>query len=81
MPTFVAASRCECQAALIATLDENRHVRDGKARLHGATERAPAHIMNAPNDNERFDVGWLCPFCNRNTLRAFDAGSLVALQQ
>lgn len=67
-------SRCECQATLSATLDEKRHVLHGEARLRGVTERAVAHSIGA--DGERFDVAWLCPFCNRNTLRSFHVGAL-----
>jgi hypothetical protein len=85
MSGFVISSRCECQANLTATLDEHRHVLSGWAARRGAAdrlgsasagarERAPAHSINAQLD--RFDVGWLCPFCGRNTLRTFYAGAL-----
>jgi hypothetical protein len=79
MSGFVISSRCECQANLTATLDEHRHVVSGWATPRGAAsagerERAPAHSINAQLD--RFDVGWLCPFCGRNTLRTFYAGAL-----
>jgi hypothetical protein len=69
-----ATSRCECQAILTARLDDQRHVLEGAARRHGDTQVAPAHSMHAEGD--RFDIGWLCPFCGRNTLRTFDAGAL-----
>lgn len=72
--SFRASSRCECQARLSATLDDKRHVLQGEARRGDAVELAPAHSIGA--DAERFDVGWLCPFCNRNVLRTFDAGAL-----
>lgn len=72
------SSRCECQATLSATLDAKRHVVAASAKLRGVTERAVAHSINA--ENERFDVGWLCPFCNRNTLRTFHVGALRAVQ-
>jgi hypothetical protein len=68
------STRCECQATLSATLDEKRHVVSGWAARNGDKERAPAHSINA--DQDRFDVAWLCPFCNRNTLRSFFAGAL-----
>lgn len=74
MSQSVITSRCECQATLSATLDEKRHVTSGHATLRGVEERAPAHSIGA--DADRFDVGWLCPFCNRNTLRTFHVGSL-----
>ncbi len=76
MRRFTISSRCECQARLGAFLDEKRLVMGGAATRHGVTERAPAHSIGAAS--ERFEVGWLCPFCGRNTVRSFDAGSLVA---
>jgi hypothetical protein len=77
MNRFQATSRCECQALLTAVLDEKRHVLEGTATHLGAREKAPAHSMGA--SLEHFDVGWLCPFCGRNTLRTFYAGALRAL--
>jgi hypothetical protein len=75
-PAFVAHSRCECQASLRAELDGSRHVVQGTAFLRGQRELAPAHAIGAEAD--RFDIGWLCPFCTRNVLRSFSAGSLQA---
>jgi hypothetical protein len=74
MNRFQATSRCECQALLTAILDEKRHVVEGSASHLGVKERAPAHSMHA--ELEHFDLGWLCPFCGRNTLRTFYAGAL-----
>ena len=74
MSRFLISSRCECQASLSATLDEHRHVLSGWATRRSSKELAPAHSINAHLD--RFDVGWLCPFCGRNTLRTFYAGAL-----
>jgi hypothetical protein len=74
MNRFQATSRCECQATLTAILDEKRHVLEGSASYFGSKETAPAHSINAEHD--RFDVGWLCPFCGRNTMRTFYAGAL-----
>jgi hypothetical protein len=74
MNRFQATSRCECQATLTAILDEKRHVLGGSASYLGSKESAPAHSINAELD--RFDVGWLCPFCGRNTMRTFYAGAL-----
>jgi hypothetical protein len=68
------SSPCECQATLSATLDEKHHVIQGQARLRGVKERAPAHSIGA--NGERFDVAWLCPFCNRNTLRTFHVAAV-----
>jgi len=74
MSRFQATSRCECQALLTAILDEQRHVLEGSAAYLGAEARAPAHSIHA--EREHFDIGWLCPFCGRNTLRTFYAGAL-----
>lgn len=71
---FVATSRCECQATLSAELSPDHFVVTGSATRRGVRERAPAHAIGVPS--ERFDVGWLCPFCGRNTMRSFYAGAL-----
>ena len=76
MNRFQATSRCECQARLTAILDEKRHVLEGYASHLGGREGAPAHSIHA--ELERFDIGWLCPFCGRNTMRTFYAGALRA---
>lgn len=70
-------SVCECQAALGAELTERRLVARGWAKNHrsGKVETAPAHSIHA--EHTKFQVGWQCPFCTRNVLRSFDAGSLV----
>ena len=77
MPRFAAESRCECQANLSAILDEKHHVIEGAARRRGDSETAPAHAINP--SAERFDIGWLCPFCGRNTLRSFHRDALRPL--
>ncbi|AUX43302.1 uncharacterized protein SOCE26_047470 [Sorangium cellulosum] len=83
MSRFLISTRCECQAALSATLDEHRHVTAGwaargrSATAEGGKELAPAHSINAHLD--RFDVAWLCPYCGRNTLRTFYAGAMRPL--
>lgn len=74
MSQFSISTRCECQATLSAALDEKRHVLTGFATRRGTKERATAHSIGA--EQERFDVAWLCPFCNRNTLRTFHVGAL-----
>jgi hypothetical protein len=74
MNRLQATSRCECEALLVAILDDKRHVLEGSASHLGATEKAPAHSIHA--EEEHFDIGWLCPFCGRNTLRTFYAGAL-----
>jgi hypothetical protein len=69
-------SRCECQSTLVATLDERRFVVDAYAvDRHGNRESAPAHSIHA--ERPRFDVGWLCNFCGRNTLRSFVMDALA----
>jgi hypothetical protein len=79
MNRLQATSRCECQAILTAVLDERRQVSAGKATRLGATATAPAHTIGAEREN--FDIGWLCPFCGRNTLRSFHAGALRVLPE
>jgi hypothetical protein len=79
MRRFTISSRCECQARLGAHLDEKRLVLRGTATRRGVTERAPAHTIGA--GSERFEIGWLCPFCGRNTLRSVDAGSLMPVPE
>jgi len=73
-PTFVASSRCECQATLSAQLTEQRFVVSGSALLLGRRENAPAHSIHPERDV--FDIGWLCSFCGRNVLRTFAASAL-----
>jgi hypothetical protein len=73
--TATILTACECQARLGAELDEHKQVLSGWAKDIRRRERrlAPAHSIHP--ERERFDVGWLCAFCNRNTLRSFDASS------
>jgi hypothetical protein len=68
---------CECQARLLADLDEQRRVVRGFARdPNGQNELvAPANSMQ--DAGTRFEVGWACPFCTRNVLRSFDASALA----
>lgn len=73
-PALVANSRCECQASLTALLSEKRFVIAGSAFRGGRRENAPAHAISP--EREVFDVGWLCPFCGRNTMRTFAASAL-----
>lgn len=70
-------SRCECQALLSASLNQQRHVLSGWATdpRRRRQESCPAHSIGA--DQDRFEVAWLCPFCGRNTLRVFYAGALT----
>ncbi|MCK6588959.1 MAG: hypothetical protein HUU21_34405 [Polyangiaceae bacterium] len=75
---YIVSTRCECQAFLSAELDEHRHPLSGWAYRGGIKEPAPAHSINASHD--RFDIGWLCNFCGRNTLRSFYAGALKPLK-
>jgi hypothetical protein len=71
--SFSVRSRCECQATLMADLDDKHYVLAGSARRGATTERAPAHSIGA--SGQRFDLGWACPFCGRNVLRTFEASS------
>ncbi len=72
-------SRCECESQLEAILDEHRYVLAGFAiGPDRVRERAPAHSIDAKHT--RFDVGWLCPYCGRNTLRSFAADALTWIE-
>ncbi|MCS6901265.1 MAG: hypothetical protein RMJ98_16940 [Myxococcales bacterium] len=76
MKISFARSRCECQARLVAKLDEQRHVLQAYAiDASGHQEPAPAHSIGAHRD--RFDIGWLCSICGRNVLRSFNADALL----
>lgn len=73
----IIQSRCECQSTLYAALNEDRHVITGWARepRRGRQVTCPAHSIGA--ERPQFEVAWLCPYCNRNTLRVFYAGALT----
>jgi len=76
MKSATVQSKCECQAKLVAELDEERRVLRGTARDSRGRERlAPATAMQSKNG--RFDVGFFCPFCTRNVLRSFEAEGLA----
>ena len=70
-------SRCECQATLSASLNQQRLVLSGWATepRRRRQESCPAHSIDAEKDV--FQVGGLCPFCGRNTMRVFYAGALA----
>jgi hypothetical protein len=70
MNPTVFRSRCECQASLTAEVAADGLVLSGQAALRGKSELAPATRTRL--DGVRFDIGWQCPFCGRNTLRTFD---------
>jgi hypothetical protein len=71
-------SRCECQAQLVAELDEARSVVRGFV-----SDRARKREISAPAnatkkiDDKQVDVGWSCPMCTRNTLRTFNVEALA----
>jgi hypothetical protein len=70
-------SRCECQAHLVAELDEQRSVVRGFVldRPRGREVAAPANATRLVGDKQ-VDVGWSCPMCTRNTMRSFNIDSL-----
>ena len=76
MKSATIHSVCECQARLGAELDERRQVITGWAVDRGqrVKHHAPAHGIG---HGARFQVGWACPCCGRNTLRSFDVGALA----
>jgi hypothetical protein len=70
-------SRCECQAQLVAELDEARSVVRGfvNDRSRGREISAPANVTKTI-DQKQVDIGWSCPICTRNTLRTFNVEAL-----
>lgn len=77
MSRYHVSTRCECQALLSAELNDKHQPIAAWAARGGARESAPAHSIHSELD--RFDIGWLCNFCGRNTLRSFYAGALRKL--
>ena len=71
-------SRCECQAHLVAELDEAHSVVRGFASdyARGREISAPANLTKKM-DATTVDVGWSCPICTRNTLRTFNVETLA----
>jgi hypothetical protein len=69
-------SRCECQVHLSAELDEQRVALRGWA-VDARKVQLPAPANTIGAERERFDVGWACPFCTRNTLRSFTGSALT----
>jgi hypothetical protein len=76
MKVTTVHSRCECQAHLSAELDELRVALRGWA-VDARKQQLPAPANAIHPERERFDVGWACPFCTRNTLRSFTASALA----
>lgn len=70
-------SRCECQAQLVAELDEAHTVVRGfvSDRSRKREVVAPANATK-PIGKKQVDVGWSCPMCTRNTLRTFNVEAL-----
>ena len=76
MKIATVRSVCECQARLGADVDEQLNAQRGWARdTRGREIVAPATARRA--SGTRFDLGWMCPYCTRNTLRSFDATALA----
>jgi len=76
MKVATVQSRCECQAHLSAELDEQRVALRGWA-IDARKRQLAAPANTIGPERERFDVGWACPFCTRNTLRCFTGSALV----
>lgn len=81
MKTALVLSRCECQATLGALLDEARVVVRGFARDPRRNRELAAPAIVTHVSDEKFDLGWYCPFCIRNVLRRFDAAGLLYREQ
>lgn len=74
MNRLIATSRCECQAILSAEVTGQGQAIHGEATRRGIVSGAPAHSIGGPSAT--FDIAWMCPFCGRNTQRAFHVGAL-----
>ena len=70
-------SRCECQAQLVAELNEAHSVVRGfmDDRGRGRELLAPANATKKIA-TKQVEVGWSCPNCTRNTLRTFNLEAL-----
>jgi len=79
MGSTIFQSICECQTCLFAELDDQWRVVRGWAQSSDAAGllRAPARAV--AHEAPFVDVAWLCPVCDRNTLRCFD-GRAAATQ-
>ncbi len=77
MKTALVLTRCECQATLGAEVDENLVIVHGFARDPRRRRELPAPASVVTKQGARFDVGWYCPYCIRNTLRSFDTSALA----
>lgn len=79
MKTARVQSRCECEALLVAELDEQGVAVSGFARdrERGRELSAPASVTRRIGSERQLDVGWSCPICTRNTLRMFNVESLA----
>ncbi len=70
-----------------ADVTEDGRVSSGTARARGRREVAPVTRVQGgvevktgaggPATVDQVNVGWLCPFCGRNTLRVFDLGAVT----
>lgn len=71
-------SRCECEATLRCQVTDQGQVLSGSMSARGKTESAPAmRVSSMSSSKGQLDVGFLCPFCGRNTLRVFDLKGAV----
>ena len=61
---------------LSATLDETHHVLTSHVESRDG-EVLPAPAISIHGELPRFDVGWLCSVCGRNTIRSFHVSTLV----
>ena len=77
MKTALVLSRCECQATLGAAINEQGVVVHGFARDPRRQRELAAPANATQIGDERFNVGWFCPFCIRNSLRSFDKSTLA----
>ena len=76
MKTTQVRTLCECQALLIAIVDENLNVTAGTCEdSHKRQLRAPA--CRAFKSQSQLGVSFACPLCTRNVLRTFSLSKLA----
>ncbi len=80
MKTTQVKTFCECQACLIAELDEQLNVLSGYCEdSHKRRTNAPA--SKAFVSRSQVGISFSCPVCTRNALRTFSHAKLIWLTQ
>ena len=75
MKTTQVRTLCECQASLIAVLDENLNVITG-ASEDSRKRRTVAPTSRAFTSRSQVGLSFACPLCTRTVLRTFSLSKL-----